>query len=86
MEFLAFPNINIINIYSYEKDIEKFYRFPVYYRRSDSTFDYRNDHSNPKLNITIYNLTFEEFFNIDTNFYMLNEEVNNTIFLFETEE
>ena len=88
MKFLGYHHINIINInreYIYNNE-DRYFIIPIYYRRPDSWVDSRNDIANPDLKIIVYNLTFEEFFNLDSIIDMMDEEPNNTILFFKSEE
>ena len=98
MKFLSEPKINIINILEKPINIdERFFQLPVKYIRDCNWVDksqsvlnreYRegipDDQKPPVYHVNVYNLTYEEFFDLETVYYMLKNEPNNTIFFFET--
>ena len=98
MKFLSEPKINIINILENPINIdERFFQLPVKYIRDCNWVDksqsvlnreYRegipDEQKPPVYHVNVYNLTYEEFFDLETVYYMLKDEPNKTIFFFET--
>ena len=88
MKFLGLHEINVININRNPiEEYERFFILPVEYNRPDDwVFKRDEDEIKSSLIVNVYNLTFEEFFDFDSIYFMMKEEQNNTIFFFETED
>nr|UEX92904.1 hypothetical protein [Marasmius tenuissimus] len=94
MRFLSEPVINIINVLSFiDEDEKRFIQIPVkFVKEYDASNEWKKelekesniDFGRDSLYVNIYNLTFDEFFDANTIYYMINEDPNNTIFYFET--
>jgi len=92
MKFLSEPVINIINVNENPVlDEDRFTHIPVKYRRNKdwvnkNIYNEPFDVGNPIIfQVNIYNMTFEEFFDIETIIHMINEDSNSTLFFFETD-
>lgn len=98
MKFLSEPVINIINIFEESFDIkDRFFNIPVRYIRhgewvykipntlNREYWEEKTDENKPPVfHVKVYNLTFEEFFDLESIYYMVKEDPNNTIFFFDT--
>lgn len=89
MKFLSETNITVINILN-RVDSEKgsrFLKIPVKYKRDvywQQSLDPSNDYKEDEVfKVTIFNLTKEEFFDMESILCMVKEEPNKTIFFFE---
>lgn len=90
MRFLGFNSINLINInkdnsfINDNRNNERFFTITIPYNRPDSWVESSFDKTNFNLHVNVYNLTFEEFSDLDTIQLFINEDSNNSIFFFET--